>query len=66
MVHKEVHEYLVARTVMVRVLWPREQAVTVHALGGSVNKLTASDTLEGEELLPGFAVLVWDLFNVQR
>jgi Uma2 family endonuclease len=49
----------------VRLLWivdPAMQTVTVHRSPVEVRVLTNADTLSGEDVLPGFACLVAELF----
>ena len=48
------------------VLNPEETTVTRYRPGQSPSILGEDDFLDGEELLPGFSVAVWQLFRRQR
>jgi Uma2 family endonuclease len=61
-VEEKVNEWLSAGTRMVLVLNPRTRMVTVYTSPTNVIRLTESDTLNGGELLPGFACRVAELF----
>lgn len=63
-VYDKVHQYLDAGTLMVWVLWPRYQAVTQYRANGHVQEFSAEDVLDGGNVLPGFRVMVSDLFDV--
>lgn len=64
-VHAKVGEYLAAGTWVVWVLWPSTQSVTVHHSGGRMEELGPDRDLVGGEVLPGFSVRVFDLFDVE-
>ncbi|HEY3108799.1 MAG TPA: Uma2 family endonuclease [Chloroflexota bacterium] len=57
-----VEDYLRAGTRLVWVIYPTTRSVTVHRLDGSVSELREGGTLSGEEVVPGFACAVADLF----
>jgi Uma2 family endonuclease len=61
-VEENVNDWLDAGTRMVLVLNPRTRMVTVYTSSVDVVRLTESDTLDGGEVLPGFACRVADLF----
>ncbi|MCX7622391.1 MAG: Uma2 family endonuclease [Thermomicrobium sp.] len=61
-VHERVQDYVAAGTVQVWVLWPKSRSVTVYWGDGTARELGPEETLEGGDLLPGFAVRVGDLF----
>jgi Uma2 family endonuclease len=49
----------------VRLLWiidPEMQTVTVHRSPVDLRVLTATDTLSGEDVIPGFSFLIAELF----
>lgn len=55
-------EWLDAGTLMVIVVNPRSRTVQVHTAGGVV-ELTEADTLDGGEVVPGWSMLVADIFS---
>jgi Uma2 family endonuclease len=61
-VSEKVREYLVAGTGMIWIIEPELWTVTVYRSLQNVRMLTAADTLSGEEVLPGFACQVAELF----
>lgn len=62
-VHAKVHQFLEAGTKQVWVLWPERQSMTVHDQDGA-RELRPEAHLEGGDVLPGFSVMVSDLFKV--
>lgn len=64
-VREKAHDYVAAGVRAVWILWPHDRSVTVYA-GGSTDELGPEDTLSGGDLLPGFQVLIGDLFAVRR
>jgi hypothetical protein len=62
-VEEKIDEWLLAGCAMVWVINPRRRSVSVHRPGGLVNILSDADTLDGGELLPGFALPVADIFR---
>jgi len=57
--------YLSGGTRLVRVIWPSSQHIDVWHAGhmvGPVTSLNSSDTLDGEDVVPGFAYPVADVF----
>jgi Uma2 family endonuclease len=61
-VEEKVNDWLNAGTHIVLVLNPRTRTVTVYTSHTDVARLTESDTLDGDELLPGFTCRVAELF----
>jgi Uma2 family endonuclease len=61
-VEEKVNDWLSAGTRMVLVLNPRTHTVTAYTSPTDVVRLTASDTLSGGEVLPGFTCRVSELF----
>jgi len=62
-VEEKVTEWLRSGCSMVWVVNPKQRSVTVRQARGAVHVLTEADTLEGGELLPGFAVRVTEIFQ---
>jgi len=58
-----IDEYFAAGARMVWVIHPLFKAVEVHRPNGTVSVLRANDTLDGEDVLPGFTTLVSALFE---
>ena len=58
----KVQEWLSAGCRLVWVVDPENHAVTVHRSRTEITVLTAEDTLDGGELLPGFSMAVGDIF----
>jgi Uma2 family endonuclease len=61
-VEEKVLRWLQAGTRLVWVVNPRNRTVTVHRPGAPSERLQVADTLTGEDVLPGFACPVADLF----
>lgn len=53
---QKVGEYLVSGTRLVWVIYPDTKSVTVFTPGGQARVLGVQDTLNGEDVLPGFIV----------
>lgn len=62
-VEEKVLEYLDAGAKRVWVVNPTTAAVTVHYPDRTSRTLRGDDVLSGEDVVPGFAVRVGDLFN---
>jgi Uma2 family endonuclease len=58
--------YLSAGTPCVWRLYPRSRTVEVHRTGRDMVRLGPDDTLDGGDVLPGFAIRVEDLFAPPR
>jgi Uma2 family endonuclease len=61
-VDEKVQEWLAAGTSLVWVINPRQRIVTVYRPGATPRILTANDTLDGEDVVPGFRCPVASLF----
>jgi Uma2 family endonuclease len=59
---EKIHDYLQAGIKLVWVIYPSTRCVMVYRPGGACSRLTASDSLEGEDVLPGFTCRVEELF----
>lgn len=59
---RKLREYLEAGVRLCWVVYPEERAVVVHRPDGRDSTLGSLATLTGEDVLPGFAVRVEDLF----
>ncbi|MCS7168692.1 MAG: Uma2 family endonuclease [Gemmatales bacterium] len=59
-----VEQYLHAGVHRVWLVDPQAKQVRVHRRGTDVQVLSESDTLTGDEVLPGFACVVADLFRL--
>jgi Uma2 family endonuclease len=62
-VDSKVLEYLQAGTKLVWIVHPKTQTITVYRSLDKVRVLTATDTLDGNDVLPGFAVAVKEIFE---
>jgi Uma2 family endonuclease len=62
-VEEKVAEWLEHGTLMVLVVNPRRQTVAVHRPGQPVRMLGVDDTLDGEDVVPGWTMAVRDIFD---
>jgi Uma2 family endonuclease len=62
-VEDQIDQWLQAGTSLVWVVNPRGRTVTVHRSGRDPRVLRENDTLDGEEVCPGFSVPVAELFR---
>ena len=62
-VDEKVGEWLEHGTRMVLVVNPRRRTVAVHRPGRDVRILGVEDTLDGEDVVPGWTMKVRDLFG---
>jgi Uma2 family endonuclease len=62
MVDEKIFDYLEAGARMVWIVNPRTRTVTVYRSLSDIRVLTAQDSLDGYDLLPGFSVAVSDIF----
>jgi Uma2 family endonuclease len=62
-IEEKVEEYLDAGSRLVWVVYRRGQRVTVHHPDRTARTLREHDTLDGEDVLPGFQVRVGDIFK---
>lgn len=63
-VREKTEEYLRAGVKIVWVIDPHAKQVDVHRADGSLQKLYGHEELSGEEIVPGFRLLVSELFRV--
>jgi Uma2 family endonuclease len=63
-VHEKIRSCLSAGTRLVWIVWPDTRTVTTYDIHGSISELRSEDTLDGGEVLPGFAVNVARLFEI--
>ena len=65
--NEKVEEYLAVGVQLVWVIDPLNEIVIIHRADGSVTKLRKLDVLSGENVIPGFACKVAELFpNVTK
>ena len=62
-VDEKVAEWLEHGTRMVLVVNPRRKSVAMHRPGRDVRMLGVEDTLDGEDVVPGWTLAVRDLFD---
>lgn len=62
-VQRKVLEYLNAGVRMVWIVYPEQQTISVYEPGDRVRFLTRDATLDGGDVLPGFSVLVAQIFE---
>ena len=61
-VEDKVADWLRARTHVARTIYPATRSVTVYCSLEDVRALSEADTLAGDEVVPGFACKIRDLF----
>ena len=57
--------FLAAGSRLVWVVYPRTRTVTVYRANGTVEELAVGRTLDGEDVVPGFALPVADVFDTE-
>lgn len=62
-VNAKAQQWLDAGTRLVWVVWPETRSVTVHRPGRDERLLHDNDTLDGEDVVPGFACRVSEIFK---
>ncbi|HEY3999328.1 MAG TPA: Uma2 family endonuclease [Candidatus Xenobia bacterium] len=62
-VKKKVRQYLASGSRLVWVLEPRRQRIHIYRPDGIVQVLRGGDTLDGDNVLPGFRLAVADVFR---
>jgi Uma2 family endonuclease len=62
-VDEKITEWLGHGCRMVLVVDPRRQTVAVHRPGQAVRTLRVDDTLDGEDVVPGWTMPVRDIFD---
>ena len=60
---EKLNEYFEKGVRLVWLVRPRTRVVDVYTTADQFARLTASATLDGGEVLPGFSILVGDLFR---
>ena len=60
---EKVLEYLDAGTALVWIIYPERRLIVVHPSRTEAHLLSASNVLDGGDVLPGFQVLISDLFT---
>jgi Uma2 family endonuclease len=65
-VDEKVVDWLSAGTRLVIVVDPRTRTATVHRQEGSALRLRETDLLRGEEVVPGWSVVLSELFPAAR
>ena len=63
MIDEKVADFLAAGVRVVWVVYPATRTVHVYRPGAEAKRLTAGETLSGEDVLPGFACAVAQLFG---
>jgi Uma2 family endonuclease len=61
-IEEKINDYFAAGVPLIWVAYPESRVVQVHRKGGSGTRLTTADTLSGEDILPGFALPIAQLF----
>ncbi len=62
-VHQKVRDYLEAGARLVWVIAPRAQSATVYRPDGSARLVREAESLDGEDVLPGFALPLTELLR---
>ena len=62
-IETKIAEYLAIGVHLVWVIDPDPQTITVYRPNGERTRLSLSDTLSGEDVLPGFSVPVAEIFE---
>jgi len=62
-VAERITDWLAGGVQLVWIVDPVRRVAEVHRADGSVSKLSAHDVLQGEELLPGFAMAIADIID---
>ena len=62
-VEDKIAQWLGAGVRLVWVLYPETQRVQVHRADGTVTKLRSEESLAGEDVVPGFACQVAEIFQ---
>ncbi|HLY25397.1 MAG TPA: Uma2 family endonuclease [Aggregatilineales bacterium] len=63
-IHDKIKRYFQAGSRLVWVFYPQSRAVYVYKSPTDIKVLNENDTLDGGEVLPGFAVKIGDIFAV--
>jgi Uma2 family endonuclease len=65
-IEEKIEEYLAAGVSLVWIINPKHRAVTIHRANVEPVVLTESDTLNGENVVPGFECSIARLFTRKR
>jgi Uma2 family endonuclease len=60
----KAHEYLRYGVRIVWVVDPPSRSVTIFRIDGSVEVLGNDDTIDGEDIIPGFRAMIRDIFQL--
>jgi hypothetical protein len=60
---RKVALYLAGGTPVVVVLYPKKRIATVHRPNADVETLSEHDTLDLSDVVPGFSVVLTDIFS---
>ena len=61
----KAHEYLHYGVRLVWVVDPPSRSVTIFRIDGSVEVLGQDDTIDGEDIIPGFQASILDIFQLR-
>jgi Uma2 family endonuclease len=61
-IQQKIRDYLDAGVRLIWLVAPDAQTVTVYRADGSARLLRKQDSLDGEDVLPGFAISLSDVF----
>jgi Uma2 family endonuclease len=62
-IESKIEDYLAADVKLIWVVYPQNRIVTVHRPNKFVSILRADDELDGEDILPGFNLLISRIFE---
>ncbi|MDX1522368.1 MAG: Uma2 family endonuclease [Anaerolineae bacterium] len=62
-IQDKVQDYLQSGTKLVWIIYPQQQVVVVHYPDGTAKTLSQSETLSGEDVVPGFTCSVKEIFS---
>ncbi len=65
-IRRRTKDYVGAGVSLVWIVWPEDQSISVHAGTLDSTELSAGQSLDGGDVLPGFSVTVGDLFKISR
>ena len=62
---ERVHYYLMHGAKLVWLIYPEKRLVEVYRQGADSDILTGDDTLQGDDVLPGFVLSVHEIFHLK-
>lgn len=62
-VDEKIEDYLAAGTLLVWVIYPKKQSVTVYETAREPRVLIGAETLDGGEVVPGFECRITEVFE---